>query len=251
MPGTGGATAWANVGRLRRRQQRRHARLRHALRRRHRRRRLRPRGVPGGRLHAGQPLALRQPRLLVRRRAPEDADRLARALARPLRLARQPAPGGLARLQLSKQIRSAKAPVCAMTRPHGRRVPRGQRVGDAGEPHRADGAALAGPGGRGQRRAGRARASLRAHGRGVALAAAARRLAGAGGYPNSDLSRSCSSPRRCCPRTSARRSSRSTGAPSTPTATRSRARTRSSRRSRGRWPPSRPTSPPAASRRTS
>ncbi len=99
MPGTGGAHAWANVG---------------------------VSGVgnngdtrgfdtlwgdgsggpgsdlalwPGGRLHAGQPLPLRQPRLLVRRRPAEDGDRLARALARPLRLARQPAPGGLARLE--------------------------------------------------------------------------------------------------------------------------------------------------------
>ena len=51
------------------RQQRRHQGPRHALRRRHRRRRVRPRGLPGRRLHAAQPLALREPRLLVRRRA--------------------------------------------------------------------------------------------------------------------------------------------------------------------------------------
>ena len=54
-----------------------------------RRRRLGPRGLPGHRLHAAQPVALREPRLLVRRRAPGAADRLARPLARHLRLDRR------------------------------------------------------------------------------------------------------------------------------------------------------------------
>ncbi len=58
---------------------------------------LRSRDLPGGRLSAGQPVALREPRLLVCRRARGDADRLARALARPLRLDEQPAAGGLDR----------------------------------------------------------------------------------------------------------------------------------------------------------
>ena len=58
-----------------------------------------PRGLARRRLHPGQPLALRQPRLLVRRRPPEDGHGLAGPVARPLRLGRQPPAGRLHRLE--------------------------------------------------------------------------------------------------------------------------------------------------------
>ena len=81
------------------RPERRRQGLRHALRRRHGRPGLGPGDHPGGRLQPAQPLALREPRLLVRRSALAAADGLARALARHLRLDLEPAAGGLARLQ--------------------------------------------------------------------------------------------------------------------------------------------------------
>ena len=84
---------------------------------------LRPGGLPGGRLHAREPLALRQPRLLVRRGAPEDARRAGSGAGSTSTARRQPAPGGLPRLVLSKQIRTAKAPVSAIRQPERRRVP--------------------------------------------------------------------------------------------------------------------------------
>ena len=60
---------------------------------------LRSRDHPGGRLQPAQPLALREPRLLVRRCALAAADGLARSLAGRLRLDLEPAAGGLARLE--------------------------------------------------------------------------------------------------------------------------------------------------------
>ena len=117
MPNTGGTLGVREQARVRhrRRSQRRHQGLRHALRRRHRRRRLGSRDHPGGRLQPAQPLALREPRLLVRRCALAAADRLARPLARHLRLARR------TRCRRSRSTpacpsRSArsKAPVCAL-----------------------------------------------------------------------------------------------------------------------------------------
>ena len=79
-----------------------------------------------------------------------------------------------------------------------------------------------------QRRAGQGARGLRAHGPGLALAAQPRRRARRPAGTRTRTSPSASSsPPRCCRRTSAPRSSRSTGARSTPTATRSRARTRS------------------------
>ena len=62
-------------------------------------RRIRSRDHPGGRLQPAQPLALREPRLLVRRCARAAPDRLAGTLAGQLRLRHEPAAGGLARLQ--------------------------------------------------------------------------------------------------------------------------------------------------------
>ena len=143
---------------------------------------------PGGRLQPAQPLALREPRLLVRRRARAAADRLARPLARHLRLA------GRTRCRRSRSTpacpsRSApsKAPVCALeglqgvgftrARRHRRRQQRGRQA---------------------RRRAGRGRATTRSPARAACGASrstwptASRALTGgapgAGYPPNSGLS---------------------------------------------------------------
>ncbi len=103
----------ARLGHRGRPERRRH-RLRHALRRRHGRRRIGSRDHPGGRLQPAQPIALREPRLLVRRCALAAADGVARPLARRLRLDVNPLQAVSLDSNLSKQIRSAKAPVCAL-----------------------------------------------------------------------------------------------------------------------------------------
>ena len=83
---------------------------------------------PGRRLHPGQPLPLRQPRLLVRRRAAEDGDGLARPLARPLRVAGQPAAGRLARLEHLQADPHRQGAGQRGPQPQRRRVPRGRRL---------------------------------------------------------------------------------------------------------------------------
>ena len=91
-------------------------RLRHALRHRRRRRRLEPGAAAGDRLHAAQPLAFHQPGLLVLGRARVAEHRLARSLARPLRLEHEPAAGHLDRLLAvedaaqRRRLRSARSP---------------------------------------------------------------------------------------------------------------------------------------------
>ena len=72
--------------------------------------------IPGGRLQPAQPLALREPRLLVRRRALAAADRLARPLARRLRLAVEPAAGRLARLEPVASRSAPRRRPCARSR---------------------------------------------------------------------------------------------------------------------------------------
>ena len=90
---------------------------------------LRSRDLPGGRLQPAQPLALREPRLLVRRCARAAADRLARTLARPLRLADEPAAGGLARLQPVQADPLGEGARVRARGPPGRRLRRARRHG--------------------------------------------------------------------------------------------------------------------------
>ncbi len=115
-----------------RRPERRHEGLRHALRRRHGWRGIRSRDHSGRRLQPAQPLALREPRLLVRRCALAAADGLAGPLAGCLRLAVESAPGRLARLQ----------PLQADPLGHGARVrtrgPAGRRLPCAGRDGRRE-----------------------------------------------------------------------------------------------------------------
>ena len=105
---------------------------------------------------------------------------------------------------ISKQIRTVKAPVSAVTGLTGVEFRVDNVSASAGEPHRADGAAVAGPGGRGQRRAGRARATSSGapcRCRARCGRSPARRSRGATRPPTSRSA--SSSPRRSCRRTSA------------------------------------------------
>ena len=100
MGGTGGSLGFANVcvsAAEHGRQRRSRARLRQPVRRRERRSRLGPRGLPRRRLHASNHSHFESARHLVRRLDRQGADRLARPLARQVRLAGQPAAGGLDR----------------------------------------------------------------------------------------------------------------------------------------------------------
>ena len=109
------------------------------------------------------------------------------------------------------------------------------------------------PVGAGNDALGRSRGDVGPHGRRLQPAHGdpRRRARLPGTRPTAVSRRSCNSRPRCSPPVSARASSRSTGAASTPTATSSPGRTRSSRRCRAPWPRSRPTSPHAAWSRTS
>ena len=171
-------------------QQRRHPGLRHALRSRRRRARRGPGAVPGRGLHAAQPVALRQPRLLVRRRAAEGPDRVAGALARRVRVAQtNPLQAVSIDTSLSKQIRTSRRPGQRDLQPERRQLPaRQQRRHQRDQRDRQPGRQ---PGDPGQRpawpgRAGRTASPCRSRARSPAWPPP---NAAAGGYPNSDLSR--------------------------------------------------------------
>ncbi len=253
MGGTGGSLGFANVcvsTAGTRRQRRSGARLRQPLRRRQRRRRLRPRGVPRRRLHAVEPLALRERRHLVRRLDREADDRLARPLARPLRLADEPAAGGLdrrlaeqadphvdgARVRAADRSR-ARASTCRASTARRSTRRRSCRRSRACPPAPATITS----------RARAAPTAPRSTWRTASPRSRARQRAPAT-RPAPTSRRSCRRRRSCSAPGSAPASSRSTGAASTPTATSSTRRIRSSRTSRARSRRSRPTSSPAASR---
>ena len=159
-----------------------------------------PRGLARGRLHPGQPLPLRQPRLLVRRGAAEDDHRVAGPLAGPLRLAGQPAAGRLDRLEhLEADPRRARAGQ-RRPQPQRGRVPGRRRGHQPRQHHRADGARRGGPGRQGQRRPGPLPRDLRPHRAGVALAAHAGRA-----RPSPPATRSPTSPPACSSRRSCSR----------------------------------------------
>ena len=174
---------------------------------------------------------------------------VARTLARRLRLALNPLQAVSLDSSLSKQIRSATAPVCALEglQGIGFDVP-----GVTADVNSEVGKLAAVPFAPGNDALGRSRGML-----GLTVDVANRLSTLTGGAPapatrpTAASRRSCSSPPRCSRPVWARASSRSTGAASTRTATSSPGRTRSSPRSRARWPRSRPTWRRAASSRTS
>ena len=225
-------------------------RLRHALRQRHGRRRLGPRDHARGRRQAVQPEPLRQlGHLVPGHQRPQHQDGLARA-AGSTATARDTNPLQAISIDtaLSKAIRTSAKPVCAIpslpmagftmnssnvggvngynVNPQVRNLLAGRR---AAPTTRTCGA--------------RARPTISRSRPTCARPGARRRVPASPLYPNTStlVRTACGPPRTCCRRTSARGSSRSTGAGSTPTPASSPARTASSPSSRARSARSRPT----------